>query len=185
MGLSWAMSGGNEKASVMQWFSYEWRWGGLTDAEYESRIRGYWAHHDSIQYRLPPALRSFTGRQSDGSVRTIHDAHLVERVDRTPESFSLTWICGTGAPPYEYERLTVKYTGDVELFGPPSDELGALLDDRRADFIYDELDVLSDGRIEHRHALSTDVEFGIRFSGAELHSEPATMDEYHELREYS
>ena len=145
----------------MKWLTREWHGGGLSDAEYEARLEHCRDHHERLRPRLPAGLRLLAGEPDDLGYVSLHDAVVDWWVLDGSRSLAMEVFCGDEE--IGYRRLVVQYRGRVELVGACEGDLRRWLDDSRTEFLYDEVDVLDDGRFEHRHLLWPEGEFGVRF----------------------
>jgi hypothetical protein len=158
---------------VMRWLSRDWLTGQLDDAEYEAADEACRAHNAAIRPLLPEHLRVFAGERDADGYLSLHDC-LVEWWTYVPErSLTLQLFCFE--EPRRYRRVTLQYRESVELVGADAAQLAGWLDDPKTEFLHDEMDIIENARFEHRHILSPQGEFGVRFSHAALISTPATQ----------
>lgn len=156
---------------AMKWFSNDWYHGETTDEEFERPYKFYREHCSRTMPLVPKALRRFLGEEVNGRATSIHDAKVVDWDDSSPDSFSITWDCPFGQTEADFERLTVVYSGKVELFDVDLAQITTWLNDPETEFIFDELEKVDEDRFEHRHLMYPKGDFGVRFSTASATSE--------------
>ena len=164
---------------VMRWLTRQWLHGALTEAETDARLDQCRSHHEALLPRLPPGLRLLLGEQDELGYITLHDGAVEWWASDGSRSLTLELVCGNEQ--VHYRRVLIQYRGRVELVGADEHDLRRWLNDLHTEFLYDEVDVLSDGRFEHRHLLSNDEEFGVRFEDIVVVSAPLSVSA---LREY-
>jgi hypothetical protein len=164
----------------MRWLTRQWHGQGpdaehlavLTDAEGEALAAAYRAHNEALRPQLPVTLRRFMGEPDELGYADLHDAVLDWWALDEPRSLTLALVCRAyaaqlGADGFleeiGYRRLVIQYRGRVELVGTGEADLHRWLDDMDTEFLYDEVDLVDDGRFEHRHLLWPRGEFGVRF----------------------
>ncbi len=156
---------------AMKWFSNAWYHGVKTEEEFEWPYKFYLEHCSHTTPLVPENLRRFLGEQVNGRHTWIHDATVVEWEDSSPDAFTITWDCPHEQTEDDFERLTVVYSGNVELFDVDSDQIATWLNDPETEFIFDELEIVGEDRFEHRHLMLPKGDFGVRFSTASVTSE--------------
>jgi len=162
---------------VMRWLTRSWI-SNMGTAEHKGAAEAARTHSKAIFPLLPPALKLFAGRpaeaadddrEGDGYL-WLHDGR-VEWWAFAPPDRSLTfqvncfvWFRKSTA----YRRVTLQYSQAVELVGADVAQLERWLENPETTFHYDEVDVVGEGRFEHRHLLRPAGEFGVRFSDIAL-----------------
>ncbi len=160
----------------MKWFTTEWAGGELSEDEDEARRTDYLSHVQAMLPRLPEALRPFTGEPDEMGHVTLHDGRVEWWPLDEARSFTVQVICGYLQ--IGYRRLIIQYRGQVEIFGASESDVAGWLNDAETEFRYDEVDVASDGRFEHRFLLWPRGEFGVRFEDVVLVSAPTSYNAY-------
>jgi hypothetical protein len=137
----------------MKWHTRQWHGteGGLTEAEWEALDAGYTAHTEAVLPHLPEALRLLSGQPDELGYVSLRDGVVEWWVLDRPRSLTLQLFCGDLQ--LGYRRLVLQYRGRIELVGADEQDLRRWLDDTRTEFLYDEVDIVEDGRFEHRHLL--------------------------------
>lgn len=146
----------------MKWFSHDWHQGRLSEAQFDEVRRAYAAHERWLLARVPDAVAELMGVSlHDGQVRSFGMA------DGT-----FTWRILVGDLQRGYEWLTIDYS-DAEVVGGIEEVAALDLTGHEAELLDDELDILDDGRFEHRVLVWPEGEVWIRFRDLALAREPA------------
>lgn len=138
----------------MKYLTREWYDGGHDDDVYFA----YRRYLTRISARLTAPVLAL-------ALSDLHDARFLD-VAHDAGARSLALRLRTGFRRIGYADLLLRYGGvDLSAVGgvPP-----ALLADPRTEVIYHEVDVLDDGRFEHRLLLSPGGEVTLRFDGLEI-----------------
>jgi hypothetical protein len=185
---------------VMKWRTRQWHGQGpdaehlaeLTDAECEAAEEAYQRHREAVLPRLPDGLRLLAGEPDDLGYVSLHDGEVDWWVLDGSRSLTLEVVCSfesveASAAPGGCRRVVIQYRERVELIGANEADLQRWLDNARTVFLYDEVDVLDDGRFEHRHLLWPRGEFGVRFDDIVVVSVPmpgSVLREYLRRRDF-
>jgi hypothetical protein len=162
--------------TVMRWLTTEWVGASgemLTAEEVDERAAAYQRHLDSLMPQLPDELRAL-------AAAGLHDGRLERWEAAMPARLVLLVVCGDRQR--GYERLAIEYR-DAELVAATDHDLSKWFADPDTELLYQELDVLPDGRFEHRHLLWPAGEFAVRFDDARVSSSAATAKDYDQARE--
>jgi hypothetical protein len=169
---------------VMRWLTRDWAGGGggaLDRAQSEQVITAFNAHREEVLPMLPEPLRMMMGaRDAAGDTYDLHDARIESRAAYLPEKLQLQLLCVDDRG--GFRAIDVVYAGRVALTGTNEGELAAWLGNPQTELLYQEADVLGDGRLEHRHLLWPEGEFGVRFTTISVRVTPASSARYHDLR---
>lgn len=146
----------------MKWFSHDWHQGRLSDAQVDEVPRAYAAHERWLLPQVPDAVAELMGV-------SLHDGQ-VHSFGATGGTF--TWRILVGDLQRGYEWLTIDYA-DAEVVGGVEDVAALDLTGLGAELLDDELDILHDGRFEHRVLVWPEGEVWIRFRDLAFTREPA------------
>lgn len=146
----------------VKWFSHDWHMGQLSDTQTEEVQRDYAAHEQRLRPVVPAGVLDLLDL-------SVHDAQ-VQSVLLGEGQF--TWRLLVGDLQRGYEFATLTYF-DAEVVGG-ADDLAALdLSPEGAELLYDELDLVADGRFIHRVLVWPEGEVWIRFTDLRLELTPA------------
>ena len=170
----------------MRWFTRYWLAADQLDAGSNEVRRAYWYHVESIKGHLPAAFRVLA--EAGGEV-SLHDGRFIQVSrpfwERAQLIFDIAcWDLSSGIlrdDIWIYPDLHVRIVyGGAELVSPTWDELQAVARDPATEIRYGEIDIVDDGRIEHRMLLwpqetpllvvrfSTADVIPVRFDGASM-----------------
>lgn len=140
----------------MKWFTREWHAGDRTAPGLRQVSRAYGEHLASLKDRLPDAFKVLTEAGGDVSLR---DGRFIQVSRPFWEPAQLIfdiacWDLSNGIlrdDIWTYPDLHVRIVyGGAELVSPTWDELQSLARDPATEILSGEVDVATDGRLEHR-----------------------------------
>jgi hypothetical protein len=149
----------------VKWFSRDWHEGRLSDAQVEEVQREYAEHVDALRSRL-------TGGATALLDLDLHDGQ-VQAYAFAPDAFE--WRILAGDLQRGYEFVTLRYD-DAKLVSGRDDVAELNLTGRGVELLYDELELLQDGRLVHRVLVWPEGEVWVRCSQINVEREPATPD---------
>ena len=135
-----------------------------TLADSRAAAEQYSAYLDSIRSKLPPALVLLLDEF------TIHDARVRE-LHLSVEQRTLTIRLDAHDQAMTQRRqryLRLQYRDVTEVGSTADPDKGLLGPHGYGDLGYDELELLSDGMLEHRFLFSSGIEIFVRFGNADL-----------------
>jgi hypothetical protein len=147
----------------MRFFTREWALGAVEEGEALNAVESYEAHLLRIAHALPEHLRELTERVS------LHDGLVQKAVSRRDGVFDL--LIRAGDLQCGYFDAVLHYRDVSSVAGDPSPSV--LLAGGDFEILYDEIDLASNGEVEHRLLLSPDGELLVRFSGFDYAVVPA------------
>jgi hypothetical protein len=132
----------------MKWFTDEWYQGDLNDAECAAVEEDYKQHLLEIREALPPGLRQLA--EAGGPV-SLHDGYFIATTARASGP-DLQLDIATGPRTDQGQALVHVHLvyRDYELVEPSAEQLFWRARDPKLEILSGEVDVLSDGRFEHR-----------------------------------
>jgi hypothetical protein len=134
----------------------------MSEAQVQEVLREYAAHEQWLRPQVSAGVAALMDVSlHDGQVQSL------EISDRT-----FTWRILAGDLERGYEWLTIDYV-DAEVVGGVEDLAALALPGEEAELLYDELDLLGDGRLVHRVLVWPDGEVWIRFHDAAVRREQA------------
>lgn len=148
----------------MRFLTRAWHAGDLDDDRADAIAAEYQAHRVAVASRLPTRLQAFDARFS------VHDA-LVRAIQLDPAARTLRLELVVGDLRTGYADLRLEYQ-DVDVATLDTGTLADIARDPRAEALYDEVDIASDGRFEHRWLWWPYRELDVRFGAFDFEAVP-------------
>lgn len=149
----------------MKWFSHAWREGRMSDAQADEVLADYQEHVEALRPLLPPDVAVLLGVH-------IHDGQVQSYA---VEDGRFVWQVLIGDLQRGYEFVTVTYD-DAEVVGGVADLDALNLLTPRTELLYDELELLTDGRAMHRVLVWPEGEVWVRFRSVRVERSSATPE---------
>jgi hypothetical protein len=126
----------------MRFFTRAWCTGELSDDECEQVVSAYWRHVAEIAPRLPADARLLAEQLS------LHDG-LFRRliVNQTAQTCRMELRCGDLQ--VGYFDLDIEYR-DASFMALDVDNAATIVDGEHSEILYDEVDIIGNGRFVHR-----------------------------------
>jgi len=147
----------------MKYFTQEWAYGGLADADAEKVRSSYWRYIDSIMPKLTAPVIELAKHTNihDGLIRYVV-------VDRQDEELLLALRCGDLQ--MGYYDLDLTYS-NVEFNLDDIVALASVSRNRKTELLYDEVDINEHNKFMHRILFNPENEISIVFTGLEIKKE--------------
>jgi len=145
----------------MEWFTRDWHYGRLSDAEWERRAQSYDRHAAVLRSELPPDQQWLVGMD-------LHDAQ-VQSWHVGPDEFHWELLTGDLQRGYRITSVTYFLAG---LVGATAADLDDWRLTERGELLSDEVAKVSNG-LEHRFIFDVGSEFGVRFNHASVRYQAA------------
>ncbi|MBI4613915.1 MAG: hypothetical protein HY720_09930 [Planctomycetes bacterium] len=146
----------------MQFFTFEW-WQDCQHGRPPDPFAIYRAHLESIRHRVPPDLLRLTDEQA------LHDGEL-RMLEHDVRSTSLTLEIDGADHLGMLRRCRIAYKG-VTSFRIQMDPDRYICMPGFGNFGYDEVDLMLDGRLQHRFIFCTGIEMSIDFTTCDVRRE--------------
>lgn len=152
----------------MKYFTRQWCWGELSDAQIEKTSQRYDAYINGVYLKLPPPLKLLAT-----SIH-LHDG-IIKKFTLSSSKKDLILSGIFGDLDIGYFKLKIKYK-DIRNFN--SEDTSELFMQKKMEIIRDEIGIEKSGIFVHRLIFSNQSEFQINFCECGLEIANATGKDY-------